>query len=193
MKLTVLAVAILGLAPAAAKAEEGPSRPTYTVLSRGGGLGFVDNEVTVISRLPPVKGETSPIWIAERYRNNREMGRTVVDHLWIDGRACPTLVGALEGLETLPLKASPILAFDVPLTILHGPARPSRPDRKIISRTEFIGPVATWRFNFEKNVDTCWREQPPVVAGAPIRALLSTQQDADEWAQRTPTGKLPSG
>ncbi len=121
----------------------------YVLTVKGGGLGVIEHEVIVFSKIVQAQVQP-PLWIAERRRNNRKFSDTTSDHQWIDGRTCPALGPSLDSISSLPAmkfgapgEDQPTgLAFDVPLTTLRGPPAVQSGQAIGPSRAEFIGPLA---------------------------------------------------
>lgn len=73
----------------------------YVLTVKGGGLGVIEHEVIVFSKIVQAQVQP-PLWIAERRRNNRKFSDTTSDHQWIDGRTCPALRPSLDSISSLP-------------------------------------------------------------------------------------------
>lgn len=189
MQLALPLVLVISLWSLASVSTAAPIAQThYQLTIKGGGLGHIDREVILLSRID-FNGEKPAVWIAERRRDNQQMSKTISDHQWIDGRACPALDAVLAGIKALPVMkfsdpagAQPTgLAFDVPMTTLRGPPSLQSDEAISLSRSEFKGPVSTWAHAARSKLRPCWKDALPQIEGVDIVPRMASEADAEMY------------
>lgn len=179
----------IGLCAAPITSSAAPFAQTvYQLTINGGGLGYMEREVILFSRID-FGGAQPTVWIAERRRNNQQLRETIADHQWIDGRTCSALATVLGDISTLPAMkfsepagAQPTgLAFDVPMTTLRGPPTLQSDEAISLARSEFKGPVSKWAHAARSKLTGCWTDAPPRVEGVEISPHLATAAKAEAY------------
>lgn len=185
---------LLALMPVCGASAADFSTPVYVVSIDGGGLGIMRQEVIIVSKLmgSGARAPSRQVWIAERRRQNTQFGRATADHQWTTSESCPALVAGLLAIDRLPAVriGSPTSAYqtgwvsDTPLTTLHGPPTLTDGSGVRVSRSEYMGPVARWRLDFERSVSGCWKDAAPDLPGTEIRPLLANDADFERQLAR---------
>lgn len=190
MSSVLVAVVAAAVVANAAQAEGRPVIvPWYTIGASGYGLGVVEEETVVVSRVTGTS--VGAFWIAEQWRHESSAIAKTSDtkHRWIDGRGCPALVNALNKLSEIPATkfgtpdtfADTGFAFDATLTSFRGPPAEKGGVGVQITRREYDGPLTNWRLATGAALAGCWRDDTVQIDGTEAPTRLGSEQEAQRW------------
>jgi len=161
--------------------------PTYAVQQSGGGLGIWVEETVVLSGVARSArpGGKRRYWLVEQRRADFDLGQRTTKHRWIDGRTCPALSGVVDQLQAKLAAEDARLAaaerfgirqMQIPtIPPFHTPSvtLTRLSDAEPLSLRDYEGPIAEWWRRSAQTLETCWRTEPPLVAGRPVKPTIA--------------------
>jgi hypothetical protein len=189
LRLLAALLPIVGLGPAPANAQFTITvDPVYAVSVRGGGLGIMWDETTLLQRVEAAPGDV--FWVVESHSLHTRLRERTETHRWIDGRRCPQLGEVLAGIARLPRAniAPPdsartdIPPSDMPETRLAGPVVTSAPGIGMrIIRADYLGPVADWWQRSRGELAVCWQNEAIPLGEGHVQPKLDRPENIADW------------